>query len=123
MSAALAAGYSLAPGVTVALLRRVWNATPANRRHERATLLDSIVRVNRAGVAEASPLRELTLAEVEAAIGAVTPRYVVRFYEPGKRGIQACTFLNHADASRFASGKRLYGGPAEVKELTREALR
>lgn len=109
----------LAPGVTVPVLRRVWFATPADRRHQRATLLDSIVRVKVNGYSEAKPLRDLTLAEVEAAIGAVTPRFVVRWYQPGAKGVQATTFVERADADKFAAGKRLHAQPAQVKELTK----
>lgn len=117
--ATIAALPHLAAGVSVALLRRVWDATPADRKHQRATLLDSIVRVKVNGYAEAKPLRDLTLAEVEAAIGAVTPRFFVRFWEQGKRGIQFKTFVECSDAEAFASKNRLYGEPAKVGSLSR----
>ena len=107
----------LVPGVSVALLRRVWFATPADRRHQRATLLESIVRVRVEGYAHAKPLADLTLEEVEAAIGAVAPRFVVRWYEAGKRGVQAQTFVVREDADKFAAGKTLYGRAASVKDL------
>lgn len=107
----------LAAGVSVALLKRVWFATPADRRHQRATLLDSIVRVKVGDNAAAKPLQDLTLAEVEAAIGAVTPRFVVRWYEAGKKGVQLQTFVVRADADKFAVGKKLYGKPSVVREL------
>lgn len=109
----------LAPGVSVALLRRVWNATPAERKHQRATLLDSVVVVPRNGHLEAAPLRELTLPEVERVLGAVTPRFVVRFWESGKRGVQVSTFVEESDAAAFARGKRLHGRSAQVEALTR----
>lgn len=109
---------TLQPGVSVALLRRVWFATPANRRHQRATLLDSIVRVKVGGYAEAKPLQDLTLTEVESAIGAVAPRYVVRWYQDGLKGVQATTFVEQDDADTFAAGKKLYGKPAKVHALT-----
>lgn len=111
----------LAAGVSVALLRRVWDATPADRKHQRATLLDSIVRVKVDGYAEAKPLRDLTLAEVERAIGAVTPRFVVRFWQPGKLGTQVATFVELADAERFADDKRLYSRRATVEPLAGKA--
>lgn len=105
---------ALAPGVSVALLRRVWFATPADRRHQRSSLLESVVKVKRNGRVEASPLRDLTLVEVEAAIGAVTPRWVVRFYTPGKLGVQLQTFVGERDAEAFAASQRLYAKPAVV---------
>lgn len=104
----------LAPGVSVALLKRVWFATPADRKHQLGTLLESRVLV--AGRAKA--LRLLTLAEVEAAIGAVTPRFVVRYWQPGKLGTQVATFIEQADADAFAVDKRLYGKRATVEPLT-----
>lgn len=107
----------LAAGVSVALLKRVWFATPANRRHQRATLLESIVRVKVEGYAEAKPLADLTLAEVETILGAVAPRFVVRWYESGKKGVQVQTFVVREDADKFAAGKTLYAKPARVKEL------
>jgi hypothetical protein len=107
----------LAEGVTVALLRRVWAATPEDRRHQRTTLLDSIVTVSAGGHVYAKPLRDLSLAEVEVRIGAVTPRFFVRFYEHGKKGIQFRTFVNEADAAAFASTARLYGEPAKVQRI------
>jgi hypothetical protein len=109
----------LAPGVSIDLLKRVWNATPADRKHQRAQLLDSIVRVAVDGQCEAKPLRDLTIAEVEQAIGAVTPRFVVRWYEPGKPGTQAQTFVEREDAEHWASTRRLHGNPAQVKELVK----
>ena len=109
-------------GVTVALLRRVWNATPENRRHQRATLLDSIVRVTHDGFDYAKPLQDLTLAEVEQSIGAVTPKFVVHWYQAGKRGTQVTTFVERRDAEIFAGGKHLYGRPARVDPLTREGV-
>lgn len=109
----------LAPGVTVPVLRRVWFATPADRRHQRATLLDSIVTVRVGGYTGAKPLRDLTLTEVEAAIGAVAPRYLVKFYQVGKLGTQISTFIERADAEAFAAGKKLYTKPAQVEELIR----
>lgn len=107
----------LQPGVSVALLRRVWFATPADRRHQRASLLESIVRVRVGAHAHAKPLADLTLAEVEQAIGAVTPRFVVRWYQDGLKGVQCTTFVVREDADAFAAGKRLYGKPTKVKEL------
>lgn len=104
---------TLAPGVSVSLLRRAWFATPADRRVQLGTLLESRVLV--AGRAKA--LRLLTLDEVEALIGAVTPRFVVRFYDPNKTGVQVQTFVVRGDADKFAEGKRLYGKAAVVKEL------
>lgn len=100
----------LAPGVSIALLRRVWFATPAHQRHEMGSLLESRVLV--AGRAKA--LKLFTLAEVEAAIGAVTPRFVVRFYEPTRIGVQVKTFFEERDAETFAASKRLYARPAVV---------
>ncbi len=116
-SAQLAALPTLEPGVTIALLKRVWFATPANRRHERTCLLNSIVLVKVDGHSHAKPLSELTLAEVEAAIGAVAPRYVVKYYQAGKPGTQVATFVEFADAEKFADGKRLHAQPAQVKSL------
>ncbi len=107
----------LQPGVSIALLKRVWFATPANRRHLRATLLESIVCVDAQGFDSAKPLVDLTLAEVEACIGAATPRFVVSWWEAGKKGVQAQTFVVRDDADKFAVGKRLYTKPATVKEL------
>jgi hypothetical protein len=108
----------LQPGVTISLLRRVWFATPANRRHQRSTFLDSIVAVTSAdGFAEAKPLIDLSLAEVEARIGAVAPRFVVRFYDPRRKGVQVATFVERSDADTFAAGKQLYAKPAVVREL------
>lgn len=101
---------TLQPNVTVPLLRRVWFATPSDKRQQLATLFDSRVLV--AGRAKA--LRLLTLDEVERAIGAVTPRYVVRFYDPRRAGVQVQTFVVEADADKFASERRLYGRPAVV---------
>lgn len=114
----------LAPGVSIALLKRVWFATPANRRHQRATLLESIVCVSVAGFAHAKPLVELTLDEVERAIGAFAPppRYLVRWYQDGLRGVQATTFVEREDADKFAAGKKLYGKPAVVRDLGRGAV-
>lgn len=111
----------LAPGVSIALLKRVWFATPAVCRHQRATLLESIVTVNDGGHAYAKPLADLTLAEVEAAIGYTPPRFVVRWYETGKKGVQVATFVEAADAARFIVGRTLYGKPAQVKPLTGSA--
>jgi hypothetical protein len=115
---------TLAPGVTLELLRRVWNATPEDRRHQRATLLDSIVPVKRGGVVYAKPLKDLTLAEVEAAIGAVTPKFFVRWYQHAARGVKGGekvrTFINRKDAEDFVVGKNLHGRPAKVEPLTRE---
>lgn len=105
----------LQPGVSVPLLRRVWNATPLKRKHQRATLLDSIVTVKGA---VAKPLRDLTLAEVEEAIGGIAPRFVVKFYTPGKLGLQFATFVERSDAETFAATKKLYTRAAEVRELT-----
>lgn len=107
----------LAPGVSVALLKRVWNATPTNRKHLRGSILESIVCVVIGGLQHAKPLHELTLAEVEQAIGAVTPRFVVRWYQDGLKGVQATTFVVRADAETFAAGRRLYGRPSTVREL------
>jgi hypothetical protein len=107
----------LAEGVTVAVLRRVWAATPAEAKREAATVLESTVLVLRADGNQHVRLRDLTLAEVERAIGAVTPKYVVRFYEYGKRGTQAQTFVEYADGERFAAGKKLYGEPARVQPI------
>lgn len=107
----------LAPGVSIALLRRVWFATPSDRRHQRATLLESIVLVQTGVGVLAKPLQELSLAEVEAAIGAVCPRFVLRWYQDGLKGIQAQTFVVREDADKFAEGKRLHGAPAVVREL------
>jgi hypothetical protein len=107
----------LAPGVSVALLKRVWNATPANRKHLRGSLLESIVCVTVGGYSEAKPLRDLSLAEVEKAIGAVTPRFVVRWYQDGLKGVQATTFVVREDADKFAAGKKIYGRPSVVREL------
>lgn len=104
---------TLEPGVSVALLRRVWFATPIDRRHQLDTLLESRVLV--AGRVKA--LRLLTLAEVEAAIGAVTPRFFVRWYDPTKTGTQLQTFVEQSDAKTFCVGKRLYGMPAIPKPI------
>jgi hypothetical protein len=65
----------------------------------------------------AKALRLLTLAEVEMAIGAVTPRYVVRWYQPGTVGAQVTTFIEKADAEAFAAPRKLYGRPAVVRPL------
>lgn len=100
----------LEPGVSIALLKRVWFATPADRRHQLGTLLESRVLV----AGRAKTLRLLTLAEVEAAIGAVTPRFVVRYYQPGKLGVQHQTFVVESDAETFAASKRLHARPAVV---------
>lgn len=114
----------LAPGVTVPVLRRVWFATPAESRRQASTLLESCVRVIRpnAGNVPTWPrLRDLTLAEVEAAIGAVTPRYVVRYFDPKAsrrgHGVQVATFVEYADAEAFAAGKTLYAEPARVQPI------
>lgn len=112
---------TLAAGVTVAVLRRVWFATPAECRHKRATLLDSIVVVDVDGYAMAKPLVELTLAEVEARIGAVSPRFLVRFYEP-RRGKQVATFVERADADAFAVDKKLFAAPAKVEPISGRAV-
>lgn len=106
----------LAEGVSVDLLRRVWNATPADRKHKLGTLLESRVLV--AGRAKA--LRLLTLDEVEAAIGAVAPRFFVRFYD-ARRGKQVQTFVERADADAFAATHTLFAKPAKVEPLTRKA--
>ena len=101
---------TLQPGVSVHLLRRVWFATPADRRVQLGTLLESRVLV----AGRAKTLRLLTLEEVEAAIGAVTPRYVVRYYDPTRTGVQVATFVGESDAEAFAKARRLYGRPAAV---------
>lgn len=108
---------SLQPGVSIALLKRVWFATEAKCKCQRALLLDSIVTVEVDGCAVAKPLRDLTLAEVERAIGAVAPRFVVRFYQQGLKGVQVQTFVVREDADLFADGKKLYGKPAKVQAL------
>lgn len=104
-------------GVTVTTLRRVWFATPESARTQARSLIESSVVVERGGVTALVKLVDLTLPEVEARIGAVTPKFVVRFYDPSKKGIQATTFVNERDARTFAAGKRLYGNPAQIKEL------
>jgi hypothetical protein len=104
---------TLQPGVSIALLRRVWFATPSDRRVQLSSLLESRVLV--AGRAKA--LRLLTLAEVEQAIGAVTPRYFVRWYQPGKVGAQITTFVEQTDAEQFAAPRKLYGRPAVVRPI------
>jgi hypothetical protein len=104
---------TLNPGVSLALLRRVWFATPADRRVQLSTLLESRVLV--AGRAKA--LKLFTLDEVEAAIGAVTPRFVVRFYEAGKVGAQHQTFIVESDAETFAASKRSHRRTAVVLPL------
>lgn len=108
---------TLAPGVTIPLLRRCWDATPADKRTRRATMLTSSVAVGGRSVV----LSELTLDQVEQVIGSVSPRFVVKFFEPSASrkgsGVQVRTFVNRKDADDFASGKRLYAGPAQVKSL------
>lgn len=103
----------IASGQPVSVLRRCWFATLSDDRQQRSTLIESSVRIGREWVR----LVDLTLEQIEAVLGAVTPRYVVRWYEAGKTGIQAATFVEHRDAVAFAKGKRLYAGPAEIKSL------
>ncbi len=111
----------LAPGVTVELLKRVWHATPANHRRLVTGPFDSKVVVARNGVAAYVKLTELTLAEVEAVIGARAPKHFVRYYQQAARGVQAgikvATFVNRSDAEAFAKGKTLYGKDAKVGDL------
>jgi len=109
----------LAPGVTVEVLRRVWFATPADRKHQRSSLLESIVTVDAGSQVEAKPLRDLTLAEVESCIGAVTPKFFVRYWRQGKQGVQFATFVERSDADKFASENKLYGEPCKVGELVK----
>lgn len=110
---------TLAAGLTIQLLRRVWYATLVEDRRDGAYLLDSSIFVRRDGALEYVRLRDLTLAEAEATIAAVKPRFVVRYYATGLPGTQVATFVNRIDADDFASGKRLHGRPAFVQPLTR----
>lgn len=110
---------TLQPGVSLDLLRRVWAATPADYRVQGVTILDSKVMTLRDGVTALVRMSELTLREVERAIGAVTPRFLVRHYQAGRRGVQVKTFVNRYDAEIFAVSKTLYARPAVVEEIGR----
>ncbi len=107
----------LAAGVTIASLQRVWHATPADRRQQAASLLESAVLVLRVNGMALVKLRDLSLDEVEARIGAVTPKFFVRFYAPGKKGVQVATFVNESDANKFAGTHMLHAEPAKVESL------
>jgi hypothetical protein len=114
-TAALTALPTIASGLSLDVLRRCWHATPADKRIQRQTILESSVWVEsrRALVAVA----DLSLAEVEERIGAVTPKFFVRFYDPKRTGTQVLTFVNKSDADAFAKSKTLYGEPAKVEPL------
>lgn len=105
---------TLQPGVSVSLLQRAWAATPAEHRLQLANIFESrIVICNRTRT-----MKTLTVAEIEQAIGAATPRFFVRFYQHGLAGVQVRTFVVRSDAEEFAAGKALYGRPAVVQDLT-----
>lgn len=97
----------LAAGVSLALLQRVWDATPSDRRWQRQQFLDNIVRVKRGNHAEARPLCELTLVDVERAIGSTSPSYVVHYFDVVAAKRRCRTFVNFDDAKQFAMVHKL----------------
>jgi hypothetical protein len=109
---------ALAAGLTVQTIRRAWFATPEAFRDQRATLLTS--RIYLVGRAVWVALTELSLAEVEGILGAVSAKFVVTHYV-ARRGVLCTTFVNRADADGFVIGKTLHGKPAVVRPLTGEA--